>query len=190
MKKVFAILSSLLISISLAQYTSQEWGLAILSLLFGPLPTTCGTEITPDCLKCLGALKLMPFIFFFSIFFFTFYFVFLQAFGRVEVKAGPLTESRPGELSSTGRKIAVLISLALSVSILHFQTIQTSFKQVIFWSGVAFMIVIAVFVYALFRIQSPPIIVIIIMLAILLGFFGYIWSYLSPSIEEWESLCL
>ncbi|MFH8038556.1 MAG: hypothetical protein QXJ14_00910 [Candidatus Aenigmatarchaeota archaeon] len=187
MKKL--ILMLILLPLVFAQYSSEEWTLSILSLIFGELPSVCSSSISPTCVKCIGAVKLVPFIFFISIFFFVFYFVFLQTLGREEVSAGPVTEKKIAEIPSTARKVAILISLALSIAILHYQPITTSLKQVLFWAAIGFILSAFLVGLATFRtggVVFPG----IIFLIIIIGMFGYIWSYISPQIEEWESLCL
>ena len=192
-KKIFGI-SLLLISISLAQYySSQDWITSILSTIFGELPSSCNQALDPECLKCMGISKLVPFMFFLAIFYFVFYFVFMQVFGKIEVSTGPIREVRPGEIPLTAKRIAVLVSLALAIGILHFQPVASSLKQMIFWIGISFIILAYLVGLSFVKFsgngKGSPVFATIIFFIILIALFGYIWSYISPSLEEWESLC-
>ncbi|MCS7122957.1 MAG: hypothetical protein RMJ17_00030 [Candidatus Aenigmarchaeota archaeon] len=184
--KIIAFL--VLLPFTLAQYTSEEWALSILSLIFGQLPVTCSLEISPDCVRCIGAIKLVPFIFFISLFFFVFYFVLSQTFGKGEISAGPITERKVTEIPTTAKKISMLISLALSIALLHYQPMSTSLKQVLFWAGIALILSAFLVGLAVFRTGSL-IFPALIFLIIIIGMFGYIWNYFSPQIEEWIYFC-
>ncbi len=187
-----AILTLIILSSPVyAQYQSSDYVQSIVTTLLGTLPSSCVQAFgSPVCISCLGTLKLMPLIFFTTIFYFVLYIVILNTFSRPDTN-NPLktiVEASNRNITKSERKIAITIAILLALVFLHSTQLERGILQMGLWIQIFFLVFAILFVRSILQATGLPAIIAMILVFVL---FWWLWASMGePVVAGWIAGCI
>lgn len=188
---LFVIFVSLLSLPVYAQYQSSDYTQSIATTLLGTLPTVCIESFgSPQCVSCIGSLKLLPLVFFTTVFYFILYTVILHTFARPseQTPIQQLMSASHRDITKGERKIAMTIALILALVFLHSTQLEKGITQIGMWIQIFLFIFAIIFVRSILQASGAFGIISILITFII---FWWLWgSMAGPVVTEWIGACV